>query len=151
MVVLRSRTRLLPITAIIRPPVPLPPVIVTVAVVVYPWPGSFTTTCVITPALLITAVMVAGTVQSPVTVSSGATVYPLPPSAIIEPKFFNCFAFGNGAESYKILDSIVGKTFNLGNRVTTTSAFNYKESDRFADITYSGVYNSESNTNKLNS
>jgi hypothetical protein len=70
--------------------------------------------------------------------------------AIIEPKFFNCFAFGNGAESYKILDSIVGKTFNLGNRVTTTSAFNYKESDRFADITYSGVYNSESNTNKLN-
>ena len=71
-------------------------------------------------------------------------------SAIIEPDFFNCFAFGNGAESYKILDSIIGKTFNLGNRVTTTSAFDYKESDRFADITYSGVYNSESNTNKLN-
>lgn len=71
-------------------------------------------------------------------------------SAIIDPEFFNCFSFGNGAESYKILDSIVGKTFNLGNRVTTTSAFNYKESDRFADITYSGVYNSESNTNKLN-
>ena len=71
-------------------------------------------------------------------------------SAIINPEFFNCFAFGNGAESYKILDSIVGKTFNLGNRVTTTSAFDYKESDRFADITYSGVYNSESNTNKLN-
>ena len=71
-------------------------------------------------------------------------------SAIIEPEIFNCFAFGNGAESYKILDSIIGKTFNLGNRVTTTSAFDYKESDRFADITYSGVYNSESNTNKLN-
>ena len=71
-------------------------------------------------------------------------------SAIVNPEFFNCFTFGNGAESYKILDSIVGKTFNLGNRVTTTSAFDYKESDRFADITYSGVYNSESNTNKLN-
>lgn len=70
--------------------------------------------------------------------------------AIIDSKFFNCFSFGNGAESYKILDSVVGKTFNLGNRVTTTSAQDYKEADRFADITYSGVFNSESNVNKLN-
>ena len=70
--------------------------------------------------------------------------------AIIDTGFFNCFAFGNGAESYKIRDSIVGKSFNLGNRVTTTSAQDYKEADRFADITYSGVYNDESNVNKLN-
>jgi len=70
--------------------------------------------------------------------------------AIIDTGFFNCFAFGNGAESYKIRDSIVGKTFNLGNRVTTTSSQDYKEADRFADITYSGVYNDESNVNKLN-
>ena len=71
-------------------------------------------------------------------------------SAIIDTKFFNCFAFGNGAESYKIRDSIVGNSFNFGNRVTSVSAQNYKESDRFADITYSGVYNAESNVNKLN-
>lgn len=70
--------------------------------------------------------------------------------AIIDTEFFNCFCFGNGAESYKIRDSIVGKTFNLGNRVTSVSAENYKEADRFADITYSGVYNTESNVNKLN-
>ena len=70
--------------------------------------------------------------------------------AIIDTEFFNCFTFGNGAESYKIRDSIVGKSFNLGNRVTTTSAQDYKEADRFADITYSGVYNDESNVNKLN-
>lgn len=70
--------------------------------------------------------------------------------AIIDTGFFNCFTFGNGAESYKIRDSIVGKHFNLGNRVTTTSAQDYKEADRFADITYSGVYNDESNVNKLN-
>lgn len=70
--------------------------------------------------------------------------------AIIDTKFFNCFAFGNGAESYKIRDSIVGNSFNLGNRVTSVSAQDYKESDRFADITYSGVYNAESNVNKLN-
>lgn len=70
--------------------------------------------------------------------------------AIINTEFFNCYCFGNGAESYKIRDSIVGKTFNLGNRVTSVSAQDYKRVDRFADITYSGVYNFESNVNKLN-
>lgn len=70
--------------------------------------------------------------------------------AIIDTGFFNCFSFGNGAESYKIRDSIIGRTFNLGERVTTVSAQDYKEADRFADITYSGVYNDESNVNKLN-
>ena len=71
-------------------------------------------------------------------------------SAIIDTKFFNCFAFGNGAESYKIRDSIVGNSFNFGNRVTSVSAQDYKAADRFADITYSGVYSAESNVNKLN-
>jgi hypothetical protein len=70
--------------------------------------------------------------------------------AIIDTKFFNCFAFGNGAESYKIRDSLVGNFFNLGNRVTSVSAQDYKAADRFADITYSGVYSAESNVNKLN-
>jgi hypothetical protein len=70
--------------------------------------------------------------------------------AIIDTKFFNCFAFGNGAESYKIRDSVVGNQFNLGNRVTSVSAQDYKAADRFADITYSGVYSAESNVNKLN-
>lgn len=70
--------------------------------------------------------------------------------AIVDTDFFNCFCFGNGAESYKIRDSIVGKTFNIGNRVTSVSAQDYKRADRFADITYSGVYNDESNINKFN-
>jgi hypothetical protein len=70
--------------------------------------------------------------------------------AIIDSHFFNCFAFGNGAESYKIRDSIVGAPFNFGNRVTTVSAQEFKTADRFSDITYSGVYNSESNLNELN-
>ena len=70
--------------------------------------------------------------------------------AIVDTKFFNCFAFGNGAESYKIRDSIVGNSFGFGNRVTSVSAQDYKEADRFADITYSGVYSDESNVNKLN-
>ena len=70
--------------------------------------------------------------------------------AIVDTGFFNCFTFGNGAESYKIRDSIVGVPINLGNRVTQVSAQDYKESDRFSDITYSGIFNPESNVNKLN-
>lgn len=70
--------------------------------------------------------------------------------AIVDTEFFNCFTFGNGAESFKILDSIAGKPFNLGNRVTSVAAQDYKEANRFADITYSGIYNDESNVNKLN-
>jgi hypothetical protein len=70
--------------------------------------------------------------------------------AIIDTNFFNCYAFGNGVESYKVRDSIIGRDFNLGNRVTIVSAQDYQEIRRFADITYSGVYNTESNVNKLN-
>tara|TARA_R110001632_G_scaffold9237_4_gene35667 strand:+ start:35 stop:1753 length:1719 start_codon:yes stop_codon:yes gene_type:complete len=70
--------------------------------------------------------------------------------AIVNTDFYNCFSFGNGAESYKIRDSIVGRTFNLGNRVLTTSEKEYREAHRFADLTYSGVYNEENNVNKLN-
>jgi hypothetical protein len=70
--------------------------------------------------------------------------------AIIDTSFFNCFAFGNGVESYKIRDSLIGKPLLLGNRVTTTSSEDYRQANRFADITYSGIYNDESNVNKLN-
>jgi hypothetical protein len=71
-------------------------------------------------------------------------------SAIIKTSFFNCYSFGNGAESYKILDSTIGNTFNLGNRVSIVAGEDYKKAHRFADLTYSGVYNDETNVNKLN-
>jgi len=70
--------------------------------------------------------------------------------AISNSGFYNCYAFGNGCESYKIRDSVLGKDFKLGNRVTSTAALDYKEVRRFADITYSGIYNDESNVNRLN-
>ena len=54
------------------------------------------------------------------------------------------------SESYKIEDSLIGKSFALGNRVTAVAAQDYKEADRFADITYSGIVNDVSNVNKLN-
>ena len=71
--------------------------------------------------------------------------------AITTTEFFNCISFGNGVESFKILDSITGRTIQLGNRVTTVSAQDFKRADRYSDITYSGVYNDQSNINELNS
>ena len=70
--------------------------------------------------------------------------------AIINTDFYNCYSFGNGVESYKIQDSITGKRLSLGNRAYITTTIEYKESRRFSDITYSGIYNEESNINKLN-
>ena len=69
---------------------------------------------------------------------------------VVDLDFFNCYSFGNGVESYKIEDSAVGESFQLGNRAVLVSAQDFKEADRFADITYSGIYNDESNVNKLN-
>lgn len=71
--------------------------------------------------------------------------------ALITTEFFNCISFGNGVESYKILDSITGRTIELGNRVTTVANQDFKRADRYSDITYSGIYNDESNINNLNS
>ena len=70
--------------------------------------------------------------------------------AIINTDISNCWSFGNGVESYKIRDSIKGKNLASGNRVTAVAEQDYKEAHRFADITYSGIYNDESNVNKLN-
>lgn len=70
--------------------------------------------------------------------------------AVVDTGFFNCYAFGNGVESYKIRDSIVGNYITLGNRVTSIAAEDYRAIRRYADMTYSGIYNNESNVNKLN-
>lgn len=83
-----------------------------------------------------------GNVQNQVTASNTP--------AIILTDFYNCYSFGNGVESYKVQDAIDGKKLQLGNRAFITTTTEYRESRRFADITYSGVYNEESNINKLN-
>jgi len=70
--------------------------------------------------------------------------------AICNLGFFNCFSFGNGVESYKIDDSLTGSPMYLGSRVNAVSQQEYKQALRYASITYSGVYNAESNINKLN-
>jgi len=64
--------------------------------------------------------------------------------------FFDCFTFGNGVESYKIEDSLGAPYFRLGQRVSSVSGQDFQLADRYASITYSGVFNPENNVNKLN-
>jgi hypothetical protein len=62
----------------------------------------------------------------------------------------NCFSFGNGVESYRIQDTLTGKSFGIDSNPTDISPEGYKQIRRFADITYSGTYNSNTDVNKLN-
>ncbi len=65
---------------------------------------------------------------------------------------FNCYVQGNGAESFKIKDAFLGKELLLDFTPTAVSMDDYKEINRYADITYSdGVLQPSSNINGLNS
>ncbi len=63
---------------------------------------------------------------------------------------FDCYAFGNGIESFKIQDALTGKSFTLGSNPKLENKDGYEQVNRYADITYSGVFNSSSNVNRLN-
>lgn len=63
---------------------------------------------------------------------------------------FDCFTFGNGVESFKIQDAFIGKSFSIDSNPTAVDEEGYKKTNRFADITYSGIFNSNTNINKLN-
>ena len=64
---------------------------------------------------------------------------------------FNCFCFGNGAESYQILDKYLGQKMRIDFNPTAVSDDEYRQINRYADITYSGVYSENTNYNGLNS
>lgn len=70
--------------------------------------------------------------------------------AIVELPFYNCYAFGNGVESYQILDLAVEKRLNLGERTTAQTNTEIKRADRFSGLTYSGIYSGPNNVNNLN-
>tara|TARA_R110000822_G_scaffold66265_4_gene161861 strand:+ start:2930 stop:7336 length:4407 start_codon:yes stop_codon:yes gene_type:complete len=70
--------------------------------------------------------------------------------AIIDLTFFNCYTFGNGVESDRILDALVKPALTLGEKVTSVAEEQYREIHRFSDVTYSGNFNQETNLNKLN-
>ena len=64
--------------------------------------------------------------------------------------FANCYTFGNGVESFRVTDSPGTKSFNMGQRVLAVSNQDFKEANRFAGMTYSGVYSGAANSNNLN-
>ena len=63
---------------------------------------------------------------------------------------FNCFAFGNGVESYKIQDSLTGASFSIDSNPNDINKEGYKQVRRYADITYSETYQASTNVNRLN-
>jgi hypothetical protein len=74
----------------------------------------------------------------------------LQPVAMIELDFFNCYAQGNGAESYRYKDTFNSKFLNIDLRPSATSVEKYKAVRRLTDLTYSAPYNENTNINGLN-
>ena len=63
--------------------------------------------------------------------------------------WFNCFAFGNGVESNRILD-VFNRQFLLPGVKVSTIFEDYQEENRKYGLIYSGIYNSNSGINNLN-
>ena len=70
--------------------------------------------------------------------------------AICDLSFMNCYAFGNGVESFKILDEVTSNEVAIGERTSAVSLEGYKESKREASLTYSGIYSGVTNLNNSN-
>lgn len=70
--------------------------------------------------------------------------------AIIELDFFNCYAQGNGVESYRYKDALNAKYLSIDTRPTAKSESEYREIRRYADLTYSQPYVESVGLNGLN-
>lgn len=70
--------------------------------------------------------------------------------ATVEVDFFNCYVQGNGAESYRFKDAFNTNSLNIDLRPSSTSVEEYREVRRYADLTYSEVYNENNNQNGIN-
>ena len=63
---------------------------------------------------------------------------------------YNCFCQGNGIESYQIRDAFNTKKLSIDFSPTAVSEDEYKQITKSADISYSDVYNPNTNINGLN-
>jgi len=63
---------------------------------------------------------------------------------------YNCFCQGNGVESYQIRDAFNEQSIAIDFSPTAVTEDEYRQVNRYADITYSGIYNSTTNVNGLN-
>jgi hypothetical protein len=62
---------------------------------------------------------------------------------------FNAFCYGNGLESYRIRDSFNNSTMKYSIRASTVIE-DYEQEDKFASLTYSGIFRGDSSINRLN-
>lgn len=72
-------------------------------------------------------------------------------AAKIELDFFNCFAFGNGLESYQIKDKFNANKLNIDLQPTSTSEDDYSEVTRYSDLTYSESFIESTGFNGISS
>ena len=63
---------------------------------------------------------------------------------------FNCYCFGNGVESISVRDEMNTNFLSIDYAVNAVSEDKYRQVHRFADLTYSGVYQESTGINKLN-
>lgn len=63
---------------------------------------------------------------------------------------FNCYCFGNGVESISVRDEMTTNFLNLDYAVNAVSEDVYRQVNRYADLTYSGIYQESTNVNRLN-
>ncbi|WP_160339803.1 hypothetical protein, partial [Myroides sp. LoEW2-1] len=73
------------------------------------------------------------------------------PAIIERIDFYNCFAFGEGIESYKIKDHFNANALNIDLSPTTISNEEYGEIIRYADLTYGEQFVESTGLNGLNS
>jgi hypothetical protein len=62
---------------------------------------------------------------------------------------YNAFAYGNGLESYRILDDFNAPRMDYSLRASTIIE-DYEEQHKYASLTYSGLYRGDSSINRLN-
>lgn len=63
---------------------------------------------------------------------------------------FNCYCFGNGVESISVRDELTTNFLNIDYGLNAVSEDTYRQVNRYADLTYSGVYQEGTNVNRLN-
>jgi hypothetical protein len=63
---------------------------------------------------------------------------------------FNCYCFGNGVESISVRDEMNTNFLNIDYGINAVSEDEYRQVNRYADLTYSGVYQEGTNVNRLN-
>ena len=63
---------------------------------------------------------------------------------------YNCFSFGNGVESNRFKDRFNSTPFYIDFFPTSVSEDEYRQVNRFADLTYSEVFQESTNVNRLN-